>query len=213
MLKIYGSDFSAPANKVRFAANALGLDYEYKAVDMRAGEHLSPEHKKLHPAGKVPVIDDGGFVLFESNAILRYLAEKTGSALYPKDLQRRALVDQWMEFTTIHVGAAVGKVMYNRVFAPVLKQEPDERSIEDGLKFLTRFLPLLDERLAAHSHLAGETMTLADLCLLAALDPCGPAKIDLSPYAALTRRLKEMKKKDFYAKCFKDFADLFHAAA
>jgi glutathione S-transferase len=71
MLIIYGSDFSAPANKVRFVANALGLDYEYKVVRIRDGENKTEEFKKMHPAGKIPVINDHGFILFESNAIIK----------------------------------------------------------------------------------------------------------------------------------------------
>ena len=76
MLKIYGADLSPPSNKVRFVANELGLDYEYNSVNLVSGENQSEGHLKLHPGGKVPVIDDDGFVLFESNAIIRYLAAK-----------------------------------------------------------------------------------------------------------------------------------------
>ena len=64
MLKIYGADLSAPANKVRMTANALGIEYEYIRVSIRDGENRTEEYLKMHPAGKVPVIDDDGFVLF-----------------------------------------------------------------------------------------------------------------------------------------------------
>ena len=81
MLKIYGADLSSPANKVRFAANALGLEYEYIQVKLRDGEHKKSEFLKINPVGKIPVIDDDGFVLFESGAIAKYLCVKHNSAL------------------------------------------------------------------------------------------------------------------------------------
>ena len=76
MLIIYGADLSTPANKVRFVANALGLEYEYHRISLRDKEGQTEEYKRVHPAGKIPAIDDDGFVLFESNAIIRYLADK-----------------------------------------------------------------------------------------------------------------------------------------
>ena len=85
MLKIYGANLSGPANKVRFTANYLGLDYEYVQVKIREGEHRHPEFLAINPVGKIPAMDDDGFVLFESSAIVRYLAEKHDSDLYPKD--------------------------------------------------------------------------------------------------------------------------------
>ena len=77
MLTIHTFQFSVPGLKVIYTANALGISYEINEVNLKLGEGQSPEHLKLHPAGKVPVITDGDFTLFESNAICRYLASKT----------------------------------------------------------------------------------------------------------------------------------------
>ena len=118
MLKIYGTELSSPSNKVKFVANELGLEYEYKSVNLISGENKLEEHLKLHPAGKVPVIDDDGFVLFESNAIIRYLAVKSDSPLYPAGTKQRALVDQWSDFVSLHISSSVGRILMNRVFAP-----------------------------------------------------------------------------------------------
>ena len=82
-MKIYGTYLSAPANKVRLTASALGLDVEYHNLDLTKGEHKSPEYLEVNPLGKVPAIDDDGFYLFESNAICRYMANKSDSDLYP----------------------------------------------------------------------------------------------------------------------------------
>src|SRR3989338_5290751 len=95
MLKIYGANLSGPSNKVRMVANYLGLEYEYLQVKIREGENKKEWFLKLNPIGKIPVIDDDGFCLFESNAIVKYLATKNRSSAYPQELKQRAIVDQW----------------------------------------------------------------------------------------------------------------------
>ncbi len=207
MLIIYGSDLSSPSNKVRFTANALGLQYDFKRVSLKDGENRKPEYLKLHPAGKIPVIIDDGFILFESDAICQYLADKNNSPLYPKDLKQRALINQWMYFMSIHVAGALSKVVFNRVFAPVIKVEVDERSIQDGLNFLSRFLPVVDNQLAKNPYLAGKDLTLADIDLLASLDPAEVANVDITPYPNITKWRKNLKQQSFYTKCFKEYGE------
>lgn len=207
MLTIYGSDLSSPANKVRFVANYLGLKYEYKKIDLGAGEQRKPEILKLNPVGKVPFIDDDGFVLAESGAIIKYLADKVGSSLYPKGLKERALVDQEIDFVTLHVNAALQKIVYNRVFAPRRKIAVDERSLEEGLNFLGRFLPIVEAQLAKSAYLAGNTLTLADMTLLSGLDPAEVAGIDLSPYPAIRTWRENLRKQEFYTKCYNQYGE------
>ncbi len=210
MLKIYGADLSSPANKTRIAANALGIEYEYIRVSIRDGEHQTEEYKKMHPAGKVPVIDDEGFILFESDAIIKYLATKQNSSLYPEDKIQRALIDQWMDFISIHVGAAMGRVVFNRVFAPFAKVPVDERSMSDGVKFLNRFLPVIDNQLSKGRYLTGEQRSLADIALLATLDPAEIAEIGLAPYANIAAWRDELMKESFYTKCHASYGDVLN---
>jgi len=207
MLKIYGANLSAPAIKVRLAANALGLEYEYIQVNIREGEHRTEQFLKLHPAGKVPVIDDDGFLLFESDAIIKYLASSEMSSLYPEDVKQRARIDQWIDFTSIHVGGAMGRVLFNRVFASFAKIPSDERSLADGIKFLDRFLPVIDSQLAKESYLSGNQFSLADIALLATVDPAEVAGISLSSYEHLGKWRNELRKKDFYTKCHASYDD------
>ncbi len=213
MLKIYGSDLSSPANKVRFAANALGLKFEYIKINLREGEHQKPEYKKINPIGKIPAIDDDGFYLFESNAIIRYLADKNNSPLYPKELKQRAIVDQWIDFGTIHIGVNLAKVTYNRLFAPMRGQPVDENSIKDGQTFLNRFLPNIDEQLGKNKFLTSNTMTLADINLLALLDPAELSGIDLSPYKNISKWRNDLRQKEFYTKCYKEYGESLKQAA
>lgn len=207
MLKIYGADLSSPANKVRFVANYLGLKYDYIVVKLREGEQQRPEFLKINPVGKIPAIDDDGFCLFESNAICRYLADKNHSTIYPKGLKERAYVDEWIDFGSMHVGAAVSKVVYNRIFAPMRKTEVDERSIKEGLEFLARFLPIVDQQLASNKFLLGSEITLADFNMLAALDPVEAAHIEIASYRNICRWRNDLKKQSFYTQCYKEYGE------
>ncbi len=201
MLTIYGMDFSSPANKVRFAANAMGLKYEYKQVNLMAGEQKSPEFRKVNPVGRVPAIDDDGFKLFESAAIIKYLAEKNNSPLYPKDIKKRAVIDQWIDFGNIHVATALARITFNRVMYKFLNMEKDERSLNDGIKFLGNFLPIIETQLKENKYLAGSEMTLADINLLAVLDPAELSSVDLSAYPSIVNWRKNLKAQSFYTKC------------
>lgn len=211
MLILYGANLSAPSNKIRFAANAMGLEYEYRRVNLRQGENKQERFLKMHPAGKIPVIDDDGFVLFESNAIIKYLAQKHNSPFYPSDLKKKAAVDQWIDFVSLHVGAAMGRILYNRVFAPMIGVEVDERSLKDGISFLDRFLPVVDRQLKAGEYLAGAEMTLADFCLLATVDPAEVAGLDLAPYPHLLRWRQKLMEQEFYTKCHKSYGSALAA--
>ena len=207
MLKIYGADLSSPSNKIRMVANFLGLEYEYKRVSLRDGEHRKPEFLAINPIGKVPAIDDSGFCLFESDAIIKYLASKQKFAIYPTELKARAIVDQWMDFVTIHIGGAMSKVLFNRVFYSFAKIEKDERSLQDGLSFLDRFLPIIEKQLNKSKFLAGSDFSLADFSLLANLDPSEAAGVDLGKYPTIVRWRNNMKQKDFYQKVHKEYGE------
>jgi glutathione S-transferase len=213
MLKIYGSDLSSPANKVRFVANYLGLKYDYIVVKLREGEHLKPEFLKVNPVGKIPAMDDDGFTMFESNAICRYLAEKGNSPIYPKGLKERAVVDEWLDFGSMHVSMAVSKIVYNRIFAPIRKVEVDERSIKEGLEFLTRFLPVVDNQLAKGKYLTGSQITLPDFNILAGLDPVEAANIDIAPYKNIARWRSDLRQQEFYTKVHKEYGEALKQAA
>src|SRR5580698_8304704 len=201
MLTIYGFDFSSPANKVRFAANAMGLQYEYKRVNLLAGEQKSPEFLKVNPTGRVPAINDNGFTAFESAVIIKYLADKNNSPLYPKDLQKRTAVDQWIDFANLHVATALNRITFNRVMYKIFNAEKDERSLNDGIKFLGQFLPVIEKQLKENKYLAGNEMTLADINLLAVLDPADLSSVDLSVYPAISNWRKNLRSQSFYTQC------------
>jgi glutathione S-transferase len=200
MLTIYGNPASSPCNKVRYTAELLGLPFTWKEMDFRSGEMKKPEYLKLHPLGKVPAIDDDGFTMFESGAICKYLCGKTGNDLYPKDIKKRAVVDMWLDLCVNHVALAFSKVAFTRVYAPRLGLAPDERSLNEGLDLLSKFLPVIEQRLAASPYVGGSTLSLADITLLSTLDMAEAAQVDLSPYANLAKWRKGLQAQPFWKK-------------
>ncbi len=213
MVKIYGMDASVYSNKVKLAANAIGLAYEFQSMDFKAGDMSKPEYLAIHPAGKIPAISDGEFSLFESSTIIKYLADKQGSDLYPKELKQRAVVDQWIDFSTIHIGGAMVKVLFNKMFAPMMGMPVDEQSMADGIQFYARFLPILDVQLGKNKYLAGDSLSLADITLLAMLDPSEVAELDITPYSNVIIWRETLKKEKFYTDSFTEFGDVLKAMA
>jgi glutathione S-transferase len=149
IMKLYNSNFSPNALRVRAVAAELGIDLEIIEVDFRKGEHKAASYLELNPNGKVPVLVDGDFVLWESRAINGYLASlKPEHGLYPDDAKRRALIDQWSHWQAIHLGPAMQKVAFERVMKSKFGMgEPDENTIASGLKEIDQFLPILDANL------------------------------------------------------------------
>ncbi len=201
MLKLYGGDLSSCSNKVRFAANAMGLEYTYIKISFKNKEHKTNDFLKMHPAGKIPVIDDEGFIVFESNAIIKYLAQKHGSVLYPQGLKERALIDQWIDFCSCHVGGAADKVIFNKLFAVRIPVAVDHRAKTEGQMFLNRFLPVIDDQLNQHLFLVDNVMSLADINLLAILDPFERAEIRLDRYPHLVAWRNNLRQQRFYTDC------------
>jgi glutathione S-transferase len=205
MIKLYGIGLSNNVNKVRFCLNYLGLEYEWIQTNPMQGENQTEAFRKISASGKIPALEINGNGYFESNAINKYLASKNHSNIYPTDLERRVIVDEWLDYGSIHIGNAVGRVLFNRVLAPMLGKEVDERSLSDGLEFLAKYLPVCDKQLSKNKYLAGDSFTLADINLLAILDPAEMGQVDLSPYPSVVKWRNELKSQDFYQKCYKDY--------
>ena len=206
-MKLYGNNFSFNSNKVRFAANAMNIPLEFQSVDLAAGQQRTPEFLKINPVGRIPCLVDGAFTIFESNAIIRYLAEKSNSPLYPKDLQARTIVNQWLDFGSIHVGGAMGKILFNTFIYKMVNAPLDERSLAEGRQFLANFLKIIDGQLAKTAYIAGDQMTLADLNILANLDPCEITQSDLSAFPKVVAWRKKLLAQSFYTKVFPSYTE------
>jgi len=168
MAEIYYHPLSFPSLGPVFMAEAAGIEYTTKLVDLTQGEQSSPEYLEVNPYGKVPALKEGDFTMAESAAIMRYLARSNNSALYPSDPKEQATCDQWMDFVNHHIRTNVNN------------------------------FPVIEQTLLNQPYLCGDNMTLADIALVAALEPSDMSKIDMSEYPALTKWLAERRSEAFY---------------
>jgi GSH-dependent disulfide-bond oxidoreductase len=155
--------------KVSIMLEEIGLPYEVHAIDILKNESKTPEFLSLNPNGKIPaIIDPNGpdgapMGLFESGAILLYLAEKTGELL-PKDPARRAETVQWVFFQMAAVGPMFGQLGYFYKFAG--REIADKRPLERYRDETKRLLDVLEKRLDGRHWIMGDEYTIADISLL-----------------------------------------------
>ena len=207
-MKLYGNDFSPNSSKVRFAANLMGIDYEFQTVDLAGGEQRTEAFRKITPVGRVPVLVDGDFIIFESNSIMRYLALKVESPLYPKDLKKRCLVDQWLDFSAIHMSAgAMSKIFFNTIVYKFINGTKDENSLKEGRQFLTNYLSIIETQLSHGPYVGGADLSLADLSILAILDPCEVVDFDLAAFPKVVAWRKKLQAQPFYQKVYPSFTE------
>ena len=161
MLKIWGRTNSVNVKKALWCIEELELKYERIDAGLRFGIVNTPEYRRLNPNGLVPTIEDHGFVLWESHAIVRYLAAKHGAGkLWPLDLKQRADADRWMDW------AFTFQTAFRPVFWGLVRTPPEQRdpvAIEEGLKKSAELLGHLDAALAGRKYLAGDVFTMGDI--------------------------------------------------
>jgi glutathione S-transferase len=168
MLRILGRVTSINVRKVLWAADEMGLAYEQEIWGKPQRDPQVPEFLAMNPNGQVPVIVDDGFVLWESNAIMRYLAEKTGSDLLPSEARERALVDQWLTWMVGDLNPSWGYIVPAMLRNDPPNPEP-RRLAEAGGKW-TRTMQVLDGHLAqAGVYVANGRFSLADIALALAV--------------------------------------------
>ena len=163
-LKIWGRLTSVNVQKVMFCVEELALPHERIEAGLAYGIVDTPEYLAKNPNGLVPLIDDDGFLLWESNAIVRYLAGKhaTGSML-PSDAQRRADADRWMDWQTTTLQPAMGGAFMNLVRLPPEKR--DATAVEPSRKRSEACVAILEGALARHQFVAGDSLTIGDISL------------------------------------------------
>ena len=153
--------------------NHLALDCELKPIDLGRGDQLAPEYLALNPNRKMPTLKDGEFVLWESNAILFYMAAKRPeTGLWPSDLRGQADVLRWLAWESAHWDAeSIGMVAFEKASKAVLGVgAPDPAFIARGEQNFVRFAEVLDDQLKGGTWLIGERLTIAD-CSIGGLVP------------------------------------------
>jgi glutathione S-transferase len=163
-LKIWGRMSSINVKKVVWTAQELGLEFQRNEAGGQFGLVKTPEYLRLNPNALVPVIEDGDFVLWESNVIVRYLCAKhSPGQLYPNDLRERFEAERWMDWqqTTFSPASRPG-------FWQLIRTAPEQRNaqaISDSNAAVEALLATLDAQLGRHAFVAGDRFTMADMVL------------------------------------------------
>jgi GST-like protein len=158
MLKFYFNGSPNPT-KVALFLEESGLPFQPMPIDTRKGDQFKPEFLAVNPNGKVPVIDDNGVVVFDSNAILLYLAEKTGKFLPPSTPANRGALLSWLMFVATGVGPFSGQAVHFRHFAKEKIPYADTRYQYEAM----RHFSVLNDHLAKSKYMVGDTYTIVDM--------------------------------------------------
>jgi len=193
MLKIWGRTNSINVQKVLWCCAELQIRFQRVDAGGKFGVNNTAEYLAMNPNGLVPTIDDGGFILWESHAIVRYLSRKHGlGTLWPKEDKGAADADRWMEWYSTTLWNNLRPVFWNLV-----RVEPEKRDVklvEDSRKKMAENLKLVESHLADHPFVAGDTLTVGDIPMGVALHRWFLLPIERPVYpniAAYYERLKQ----------------------
>jgi glutathione S-transferase len=201
-MKLHTVIGSPNCRRVEAVVNHLGIGVDKQYHDFFAGDLRLPGYLGINPNSMVPAIEDGAFVLWESNAITQYLADKAGDdALFPRDPQRRADVVRWQCWELAHFNKAFGTLAWELVAKPRLKLgEPDEALIRAARANLGRFAAVLDRHLAGRDHLVGDGITIADYSMITLEMHKDAVHFDWSPYPNVNDYFGRMRKVEHWCK-------------
>src|SRR5215467_8132493 len=189
-IELYAFPPSPRAFKVMVVANHLGLDWTLRPVDLVKGEQRAPEYETLNPNMRMPTLKEGDYVLWESGAILQYLAgRKPQSGLLPADETGRLNVTRWQLWDACHWDQACVIYLFENFVKPVIVKsgEPDQAALAKGAELFHRAAKVLDDQLKRNKFVAGDRLTVADFSIAAPLNYTEMARLPLESHAEIKR--------------------------
>ncbi|MDH5412096.1 MAG: glutathione S-transferase family protein [Alphaproteobacteria bacterium] len=202
MLNILGRANSINVRKVLWLCDELGIEYTREDWGQGFRDTKDPAYLALNPNGLVPVIRDGDFVLWESDAIVRYLAQREGRGdLYPEGLRERATVEQWMNWYGTNFSQS-----FRYAFHGLIRKNPafaDPGRIDESLRACAGRVAILDAHLAASGpYVAGADFTLADILMGAGVNRWMHMPADKPPCPAVAAYYTRLSERPAYARWF-----------
>ena len=196
-MKLYMHPVSMTSRPVRLFIAENGIDVEEQVVDLMTGEHVQPAYAAINPNKLVPVLEDGDLRLTESSAILKYLADKIDSPAYPKDLKKRAKVNEAMDWFNTNFYRDFGYgLCYPQLF-PHHKRPSDEAqsaTINWGKERAEAWLQILNDHIIGDKkYVCGDSITIADYFGVCLLTLGEITRCDFSKYPNVDRWVKTMK--------------------
>lgn len=186
-LVLYNTPLSGHAHRVELFLSLLGLPYRTQAVDLRGGEHKREPFLKLNPFGQIPVLDDNGTVISDSNAILVYLALRYDDGRWlPRDPAGAAAVQRWLS-------VAAGEIAFGPASARLATVFGKAVPVDEARACAARLFAVMEPLLNGTPYLAGADATLADVAAYAYIARADEGGVPLSPYPAIQRWLRRVE--------------------
>lgn len=188
MIKLYDFELSGNCHKIRLMLSMLGLEHELVPVDLKSGEQKSPAYLKLNPLGKVPVLTDGDVVIWDSQAILVYLARRYGGNDWlPSEPEQMSKIVQWLSTAANEINNGLATVRRHFIFnRPV--------DLESANQISDQTLQILDQHLQQRDWLECDRITIADIACFPYVGLASDAKIDLKPYPNVVAWIDRIKR-------------------
>jgi glutathione S-transferase len=204
-MKLYQFALSPNCQKVVALAHEIGAPLDLVTVELFKGESRTPALLALNPNGKVPILEDGDFVLWESTAMLAYLAAKAGRAdLAPTTPRERAEVDRWTSWQGGHFSPAIRKVAFERIVKKLAGLgAPDEAVVKAGVDEFATVARVLEQSLGTKEYLCGP-LTIADFALAPSAALTAGCGLDFEPYPRAKAWLARMLSRDSLKKTLAD---------
>jgi glutathione S-transferase len=191
-MKLYYDPITTNCRKVAAGFSLMNVPFEEARVDYLGGGHKAKEYLDINPNGSLPTIVDDGFILWESNAILQYIADKHGAvAYYPKELKLRADINRWHLWESAHWFPSCYVYLIENLVKPFMKIESDQSAVEKEAPNWHKLAGILDQRLQNQRWLCGENLTLADISVAAPIHLHPYQKLPLDNYPSLRRWMVE----------------------
>lgn len=191
-MKIHADPITVNCRKVLAGLDLIGAPFERVHVDYFKGEQKSDAYVALNPNASVPAMTDGDFVLWESNAILQYAADKVGNdAVYPRDLKRRADINRWLLWESSSWFPSCYVFLVENCVKPLLGGQSDKAVLDAQAATFHKLAGILDERLRGSAWIAGDGPTIADIALAAPMHLHGWQQLPLGDHPNLKRWLFE----------------------
>ncbi len=186
-MKLYGFPASPNTWKVRAVAAHLGIPLEFEFVDLTKGASHTPDYLALNPTGRTPTLVDGDFKLWESCAIMQYLASQKPNSLLPNDARARADIARWQSWQLAHWSKeGCEPLLFERLVKGFLNLgAADETVVAKGLECFNKEAKVLDAHLAKQPYLVGKDVTIADFSVAAPLFYAEQCAMPVAPYARL----------------------------
>jgi glutathione S-transferase len=201
-VKLYDFPFSPNCRKVRAVAYELGIPLAYEHVDLLTGGSRTPAFLARNPNGRVPTLEDGDLILWESTAIIRYLA--AGSPLLPTARRAAADVDRWIAWQLAHLSPAMSKVAFENIVKRLTRRgPPDPARVAEGTAEFERLTEILDAALADREFVAGP-LTLADFALGAHYSLASAAGLALGGHRRVESWLERISARDSMKRALAD---------